>query len=70
MMSKAAYQHEYEQQRMAYYFRRLTEFKDTWLQDPWTNEFNELVQKIIEERPKDKKIILKAKDAVMRGVKE
>ena len=69
-MSKAAYLHEYEQQRTAYYFRRLTEFKDEWLQDPCTNDFNDLVQKLIEESPKDKKIILKAKDAVMRGVKE
>jgi len=68
-MSKAAYKHEYEQQLAMYYFRKLTELFELWMDNPWTNDFNEAVQALIDEKPEHKKIILKVKAQVTRGDK-
>lgn len=69
-MSKAAYKHEYEQQLSMYYFRKITELHEKYMENPWTNDFNEGVQALIDAKPEHKKIILKMKDKVLRGEKE
>jgi len=70
MTSKAAYKHEYEQQLSMYYFRKISELYDLWMENPWTNDFNEAVQALIDEKPEHKKIILNMKGKVVRREKE
>lgn len=52
-----------------YYFRKISELFELWMENPWTNDFNEAVQALIDERPEHKKIILKVKAQVARGDK-
>lgn len=67
-MSKEASRHEHEQKITMIYIDQLKPEYAKYLDDPWTNDFHAFVQRLIEEKPKHKKMIKAAeKFIVMRG---